>query len=224
MITRHFSRVRDYTISIDINREEMILKIVEILQQFQCDLCAACCGNAGIDLSPDEAVKILRLKGRAYFDMLDINTIRDRLKAPCGLQKGNLCSVYENRPMSCKIYPFVWVQRGLFLLYQCPMGRKVTAEFVRFAKMSGFKVEKAEPEKGAQAMGLDGKVVTAAVVPYTLLRQYHESTKYTSGSLRQASGAAAKIHACIIGGGTEADKCQMEEAGAEENMDTSWDN
>ncbi len=175
MIARHFSRAPDYTIAIDTNRKEIISKIVEILQLFKCDLCASCCRNADIDLSPDEAVEILRLKGRAYFDMLDINAVRDRLKAPCGLLKGNLCSVYEKRPVSCKVYPFAWVQPGLLLLYQCPMGKKVTAELVKFAEMSGFKVERAEPEKGAQAIGLDGKVITAAVVPYTLLRQYYES-------------------------------------------------
>ncbi len=160
---------------IDTNKKEIISKIVEILQRFKCDMCASCCRNAGIDLSPDEAVEMLRHKGKAYFDMLDINAVRDRLKAPCGLLEGNLCSVYEKRPVSCKVYPFAWVQPGLLLLYQCPMGKKVTAELVKFAEMSGFKVEKAEPEKGAQAIGLDGKVITAAVVPYTLLRQYYES-------------------------------------------------
>ena len=162
---------------IDTNKKEIISKIVEILQRFKCELCAACCRNAGIDLSPDEAVEILRLKGRAYFDMLDINAVRDRLKAPCGLLEGNLCSMYEKRPMSCKVYPFAWVQPGLLLLYQCPMGKKVTAGLLKFAEMSGFKVEKAEPEKEAAAIGLDGKVITAAVVPYTLLRQYYESIK-----------------------------------------------
>ena len=177
MIARHFSRAPDYTIAIDTNKKEIISKIVEIMQRFKCERCAACCRNAGIDLSPDEAVEMLRLKGRAYFDMLDINAVRDRLKAPCGLLEGNQCSVYEKRPMSCRVYPFAWVQRGPLLIYQCPMGRKVTAELVKFAELSGFKVERAEPEKGAQAVGLDGKVITAAVVPYALLRQYHESLK-----------------------------------------------
>lgn len=123
------------------------------------------------------AIEILWLKGSAYFDMLDINAVRDRLKAPCGLLEGNLCSMYEKRPMSCKVYPFAWFQPGLLLLYQCPMGKKVTSEFLTFAEFSGFKVEKAEPEKGTQAVGLDGKVITAALVPYTLLRQYYESIK-----------------------------------------------
>jgi Fe-S-cluster containining protein len=177
MIVQHFCKVPNYAIAIDTNREEIIPKIVEILQHFKCDLCASCCRNAGIDLSPDEAVEILRIKGIAYFDMLDINAVRDRLKAPCGLLEGKLCSVYEKRPMSCKVYPFAWVKRGLLLLYQCPMGRKVTAELLKFAEMSGFKVEKAEPEKEAAAIGLDGKVITAAIVPYTLVRQYYESLK-----------------------------------------------
>ncbi len=87
----------------------------------------------------------------------------------------NCSSMYEKRPVSCKVYPFAWVQPGLLLLYQCPMGREVTAELLKFAEMSGFKVEKAEPEKEAAAIGLDGKVITAAVVPYTLLRQYYKS-------------------------------------------------
>ena len=175
MNARHFSRAPHYTIAIDTNRKEIISKIVEILQWFKCDLCASCCRNADIDLSPYEAVEILRLKGRAYFDMLDINAVRDRLKAPCGLLEGDLCSVYEKRPMSCRVYPFAWAQRGLLVLYQCPMGKKVTAELLKFAEMSGFKVERAEPEKGTQAVGLDGKVITAAIVPYTPLRQYYES-------------------------------------------------
>jgi Fe-S-cluster containining protein len=175
MIARHSSRAPDYAIAIDTNRKEIISKIVEVLQGFKCDLCASCCMNAGIDLSPDEAVEILRLKGRAYFDMLDINAVRDRLKAPCGLLEGNLCSVYEKRPMSCRVYPFALVQSGLLSLYQCPIGRKVTSELAKFAQLSGFKVERAEPENKAQAVGLDGKVITAALVPYALLRQYHES-------------------------------------------------
>lgn len=155
-------------------KEEIVSKIVDILPHFKCERCASCCRNAGIDLSPDEAVEILKLKGRAYFDMIDVSVIRDRLKAPCGLLEGNLCSVYEKRPVSCRVYPFAWAQGGLLLLYQCPMGREVTAELLKFAEMSGFKVERAEPEKGVQAVGLDGKVLTAAVVPYTLLRQYYE--------------------------------------------------
>lgn len=109
--------------------------------------------------------------------MLDINAIRDRLKAPCGLLEGKLCSVYEKRPWSCRVYPFAWVQPGLLVLYQCPMGREVTAELLKFAELSGFRVERAEPEKGAQGIGLDGKVITAAIVPYALLREYYESLK-----------------------------------------------
>ncbi len=176
MLTQHLGRATTYTIADNEKRakEELIPKIVEILQRFKCERCASCCRNAGIDLSPDEAVEILRLKGKAYFDMLDINAIRDRLKAPCGLLEGNLCSVYEKRPVSCKVYPFAWVQSGVLVLYQCPMGREVTAELLKFAEMSGFRVERAEPEKGVQAVGLDGKVITAAVVPYALLRQYYE--------------------------------------------------
>lgn len=83
----------------------------------------------------------------------------------------------EKRPVSCKVYPFAWVQPGLLLLYQCPMGKKVTAELLKFAEMSGFKVEKADPEKEAAAIGLDGKVITVAIVPYALLREYYENLK-----------------------------------------------
>jgi Fe-S-cluster containining protein len=177
MIARHISRPPDYTIAIDTNKKEIISEIVEILQRFKCERCAGCCKNAGIDLSPDEAIEMLRQKGNAYFDMLDANAVRDRLKAPCGLLKGTLCSVYEKRPLSCKVYPFAWDQRGLLLLYQCQMDREVTEELAKFAKMSGFNVEKADSENGAQAIGLDGKVISAAIVPYTLLRQYYESVK-----------------------------------------------
>ncbi len=157
-------------------KEELIPKIVEILKTFDCEKCSLCCRNAGIDLSPDEAVEMLRLKGKAYFDMLDLNAVRDRLRAPCGMLEGNLCSVYEKRPMSCRVYPFAWVRRGLLLLYQCAMGKEVTARLLKFAELSGFKVEKTKPEKGAAAVGLDGKVIKAAIVPYTLLSQYYEKT------------------------------------------------
>ncbi len=156
-------------------KDTLIPKIVEILQRFKCEQCASCCKNAGVDLSSDEAVEMLRHKGKVYFDMLDINTVRDRLKAPCGLLEDNLCSVYETRPMSCKVYPFAWVQRELLLLYQCPLGKEVVAELVKFAELNDFKVEKAKPEKGAAAIGLNGKVITSAIVPYTLLSQYYEN-------------------------------------------------
>lgn len=163
-------------------KDELIPKIIDILQRFKCERCAYCCSNAGIDLSPDEAVEMLRLKGKTYFDMLDTSAVRDRLKAPCGLLDGNLCSVYEKRPMSCKVYPFAWIQRGLLVLYQCPMGREVTSELLKFAEFSGFKVEKVEPEKGASAIGQDGKVTAAAIVPYMLVRQYHERLRITKPS------------------------------------------
>ena len=158
-------------------KDELIPRIVEILKRFDCEKCSLCCRNAGIDLSPGEAVEMLKLKGKAYFDMLDLNAVRDRLKAPCGMLKGNLCSVYEKRPVSCRVYPFAWVRRGLLVLYQCEMGRQVTAGLLKFAEQSGFKVEKVEPEKGAVGIGLDGNVIAAAIVPYILLRQYHESTR-----------------------------------------------
>lgn len=156
-------------------KDELIPKIVKILQRFRCELCTSCCRNADVDLSPDEAVTMLRHLGKAYFNMLNFNAVRDRLKAPCGLLESNLCSVYESRPVSCKVYPFAWVQRGMLLLYQCPMGKKVTAELVKFTELSGFKVETVEPEKGAAAIGLDEKVIPAAIVPYTLLRHYYEN-------------------------------------------------
>lgn len=156
-------------------KEELIPKIAELLQHFSCEQCASCCRNAGIDLSPAEAVEMLRHKGTEYFDMLDSGSVRDRLKAPCGLLEGNRCSVYEKRPESCRIYPFAWVQRGALALYQCPLGREVTAALVKFAEVSGFKVKEAEPEKVTTAIGMNGKTILAATVPYTLLRQYHES-------------------------------------------------
>ena len=122
MLTQHLGRAPTYTIAYKEKRakEELIPKIVEILQRFKCDLCASCCRNAGIDLSPEEAVEMLRLKGRAYFDMLDINSIRDRLKAPCGLLEGNLCSVYEMRLPTLKGWGILYVLR--YKTTQCCLG------------------------------------------------------------------------------------------------------
>jgi activator of HSP90 ATPase len=52
MIARHFGVAQNYAITnIEINKKEIIPKIVKILQRFKCDLCASCCRNAGIDLS-----------------------------------------------------------------------------------------------------------------------------------------------------------------------------
>lgn len=85
-----------------------------------CTSCANCCRSVKPSFSEEEVDRLaarLGMTRRQFVDSyLEQNDDRDgnpwRTRAtPCPFLKGNLCSVYEDRPADCSGYPYVYEPR-----------------------------------------------------------------------------------------------------------------
>ncbi|RLG35052.1 hypothetical protein DRN97_00895 [Methanosarcinales archaeon] len=118
------------------NRFEQLAQA--ILEYFRCERCCKCCREMPIHLNDEDMSRLSRVDGDALFDKLDENEVDDYLKTPCPYLKGDECTIYESRPMSCRMFPFV-VIRPTPTLQLCPLGKKVFTEFRRLARKYGKK-------------------------------------------------------------------------------------
>ncbi|MHC1611587.1 MAG: YkgJ family cysteine cluster protein [Candidatus Methanospirareceae archaeon] len=119
-----------------------------ILEYFDCERCCKCCREMPIHLNDEDMERLGRIDGEALFDKMDEREVDNYLKTPCPYLKGNACTVYESRPMSCRIFPFV-VIRPVPTLQLCPMGEKVFEEYKRLAWKYGKKDVKVEWDESA---------------------------------------------------------------------------
>ena len=120
---------------------------VEILDYFECDRCCKCCTEMPIHLNDADIERILRLDGDALFDKLDANEVDNYLKTPCPYLEGDSCTIYENRPAACRMFPFV-VIRPVPTLQLCPMGKRIFEQFKNLTRKYGKKDLKVEWEEG----------------------------------------------------------------------------
>ncbi|MGC9444435.1 MAG: YkgJ family cysteine cluster protein [Candidatus Methanospirareceae archaeon] len=122
--------------------EELALKIQ---QYFACDRCGKCCSEMPIHLNEADIERLYRLDGEALFEKLDSTELDNFLKTPCPYLKEGFCTIYEQRPAACKLFPFV-VIRPVPTLQLCPMGKRIFAKFKDLTRRYGKKELKVEWE------------------------------------------------------------------------------
>jgi len=100
-------------------------KLCEIIKEvgFECDMCAKCCTsefNDHIFVLDQELPRIRNLssdvlKPAPYFEFCDNNgtfyvsgyALRTKEDGSCMFLEGGRCRIYEDRPMICKLYPYM---------------------------------------------------------------------------------------------------------------------
>jgi len=105
--------------------EYPVEKLCKIIKEvgFECDMCAKCCThefNDHIFLLDQEVHRIRKiasdtLKPAPYFEFCDNNgtfyvsgyALRTKEDGSCMFLEGGRCSIYEDRPMICKLYPYM---------------------------------------------------------------------------------------------------------------------
>lgn len=75
-----------------------------------CSMCGRCCRNCVTEFSVDELKAMIKASGQNPTSFVKENTHLldegvNRLKAPCRLLVENKCSVYDVRPITCKLFP-----------------------------------------------------------------------------------------------------------------------
>jgi Fe-S-cluster containining protein len=114
-----------------------------ILDYFECERCCRCCSEMPIHLNDEDVERLYRLDGDALFDKMNADEMDNFLKTPCPYLKGDICTIYEDRPSACKMFPFV-VIRPVPTLQLCPMGKKIFDKFKELARKYGKKDLKVE--------------------------------------------------------------------------------
>ena len=108
-------------------RERYIRLAEEILSYFKCERCGECCRTLPISLGWDDIERLYREEGESFLDKLDDNAIENCLKTPCPYLKGNKCTIYDKRPLVCRVFPFEFAY-PFPSIRNCPLGKKISAE------------------------------------------------------------------------------------------------
>ena len=130
--------VSQNVMAIEKDRRRFEQLALEILEYFECERCCRCCREMPIHLNDEDMERLYRLDGAALFDKMDESEVDNYLKTPCSYLKGDTCTIYENKPMSCRMFPFV-VIRPVPTLQLCPMGKKIFEEFKALTRKYGKK-------------------------------------------------------------------------------------
>lgn len=111
-------------------------------REFKCQQCGQCCTQAksptdGILLEHNEDNELARLLGVSLKQFKREHTFTDRgnrvMKYPCAFHRDYGCSIYSDRPATCRFYPvnLVLIRAGkgqLTLNPNCPEGRRIYTE------------------------------------------------------------------------------------------------
>ncbi|PXF51530.1 MAG: hypothetical protein C4B55_03905 [Candidatus Methanophagaceae archaeon] len=147
-----------------------------ILAFFECERCCKCCSEMPIHLSDADLERLGKLDGAALFGKLDEKEVDNYLKTPCPYLSAGVCScaIYESRPTSCRMFPFV-VLRPVPTLQLCPLGKKVFEEFKRLSRKYGKKEVKEKWEEGSEKSerrGSGGEKAVYVALPLRVLEKF----------------------------------------------------
>jgi Fe-S-cluster containining protein len=91
-----------------------------INSQVECEKCTKCCNGFWFDLVPllqDDPLTVLDKTSTALWEGRNVQCI----KQPCPYLKDNKCSIYEDRPKVCRMFP-VMVEKDVKINVCCPAG------------------------------------------------------------------------------------------------------
>jgi len=128
----------------DVKLDAVVEQIASpIRQAIDCTQCANCCRSIEIYIVPEDIPVLAEGTGRTLEEVtthyVENPDSADEMKlksCPCRLLKGKLCSVYEHRPESCRIYPaftleFRWtLENTIQGASICPIIYNVLSELV----------------------------------------------------------------------------------------------
>lgn len=91
----------------------------DILKQFRCSACGACCRWTGsVLLEEADLAPLAELLGLSVHEFIDGHTrlapnrrqlaLLDQADGSCAFLAGDRCSVYSARPLQCRTFPFAW--------------------------------------------------------------------------------------------------------------------
>ncbi len=91
----------------------------EILKQFQCSGCGACCRWGGsVLLEQEDIARLTEHLDLSEAQFIDQHTrlapnrrqlaLLDQADGSCAFLQGDRCAVYEARPEQCRTFPFAW--------------------------------------------------------------------------------------------------------------------
>ena len=123
-----------YFIELDERSDEALDALVNeiaapVIATIDCTACANCCRNLDVYLIETDAIGLMTATGQSQRTLE--KTVIDRQRAaevdewgvvkhkPCPFLNGKLCSIYEHRPQSCRLYPtftpdFRWTLEDMF--------------------------------------------------------------------------------------------------------------
>lgn len=114
--------------------------VQEILSHYSCpSTCpATCCKIADINLD-EKDLEILRQASRYKTDKIEFwNEDGKRyckLCPPCPFLESDKCSVYDQRPSLCRMFPFNFSNMpDVLLLFPCDMGASIVGDYVEYSK------------------------------------------------------------------------------------------
>ncbi len=158
-------------------RQQFEEQAAAILEYFRCKRCCKCCREMPVHLNDEDIERLLRVEGESVFEKLNENEVDNYLKTPCPYLRGDECTIYEHRPTSCRIFPFV-VIRPVPTLLLCPLGMEIYEELKRLTRKYGKKEIKEHWSEESTAHRLpdySGRVEKRAVyvaIPVNLLNDF----------------------------------------------------
>ncbi len=101
-----------------------LIEIQEVKLYFQCQHCGRCCTNLSVVLTGQEAEKNL-LKANSHLNQFYLNELNKSKQSCVFLEKRKdkyYCSIYNERPLLCKAYPFYLhpINGKLYVDQSCP--------------------------------------------------------------------------------------------------------
>ncbi len=119
-------------------RQKFESQAQEVLGYFECKRCGKCCREMPVHLNDDDIERLLRIDGESLFDKMNEDEVDNYLRTPCPYLRDDVCTIYENRPTSCRIFPFVVIRPEPTLLL-CPLGREIYEELKKLTRKYGRK-------------------------------------------------------------------------------------
>jgi Fe-S-cluster containining protein len=143
---------------------------LQIQTYFECERCCKCCSEMPIHLNDEDVERLHQLDGDTLFDKMDANEMDNFLRTPCPYLNGDVCTIYENRPAACKMFPFV-VIRPVPTLQLCPMGQKIFEKFKDLTRTYGKRDLKVEWESAEPPEVGENQAVYVAL-PIPVLKKF----------------------------------------------------